>query len=188
MRYILALTCGYLVVYDSRTRVHACQTATGSVRHLDEAIHLAAAMQFLGYRHVIATMWTIADLARLRRASPTPSTPRSNKAICQTPAEPPKPFTRPSTLSAKPTSPKTRWYGHRTSTSASDALIPSAQVARGDARIRLALVQVSPSGKHRHPAARYRPVPRCPVQQPLPVRPRIQAHRRKLTGGSQGLP
>ena len=39
----------------------ACQTATGSTRHLDEAIHLAAAMQFLGYRHVIATMWTIAD-------------------------------------------------------------------------------------------------------------------------------
>ena len=39
----------------------ACQTATGSIRHLDEAIHLAAAMQFLGYRHVIATMWTIAD-------------------------------------------------------------------------------------------------------------------------------
>ena len=28
----------------------ACQTATGSARHLDEAIHLAAAMQFLGYR------------------------------------------------------------------------------------------------------------------------------------------
>ena len=39
----------------------ACQTAAGSVRHLDEAIHLAAAMQFLGYRHVIATMWTIPD-------------------------------------------------------------------------------------------------------------------------------
>ena len=39
----------------------ACQTATGGVRHLDEAIHLAAAMQFLGYRHVIATMWTIGD-------------------------------------------------------------------------------------------------------------------------------
>jgi len=39
----------------------ACQTATGSVRHLDEAIHLAAAMQYLGYRHVIATMWTIND-------------------------------------------------------------------------------------------------------------------------------
>jgi hypothetical protein len=39
----------------------ACQTAAGSVRLTDEAIHLAAAMQFLGYRHVIATMWTIAD-------------------------------------------------------------------------------------------------------------------------------
>jgi hypothetical protein len=39
----------------------ACQTAVGSISHLDEAIHLAAAMQFLGYRHVIATMWTIAD-------------------------------------------------------------------------------------------------------------------------------
>ena len=39
----------------------ACHTATGSIRHLDEAIHVAAAMQFLGYRHVIATMWTIAD-------------------------------------------------------------------------------------------------------------------------------
>jgi hypothetical protein len=39
----------------------ACQTATGSIRHLDEAIHLAAAMQFLGYEHVIASMWTIAD-------------------------------------------------------------------------------------------------------------------------------
>jgi len=40
----------------------ACQTATGGIRHLDEAIHLAAAMQFLGYQHVIATMWTIADM------------------------------------------------------------------------------------------------------------------------------
>jgi CHAT domain-containing protein len=39
----------------------ACQTATGSVHHLDEAIHLAAAMQFLGYRHIIATMWSITD-------------------------------------------------------------------------------------------------------------------------------
>ncbi len=39
----------------------ACQTAAGGLRHLDEAIHLAAAMQFLGYRHVIATQWTITD-------------------------------------------------------------------------------------------------------------------------------
>ena len=39
----------------------ACQTAAGSTRHPDEAIHPAAAMQFIGYRHVIATMWAIAD-------------------------------------------------------------------------------------------------------------------------------
>ena len=39
----------------------ACQTATGDVRLLDEALHLAAAMQLLGYRHVIATLWSIAD-------------------------------------------------------------------------------------------------------------------------------
>jgi hypothetical protein len=39
----------------------ACQTAAGDMRLPDEAIHLAAAMQLLGYRHVIATLWTIAD-------------------------------------------------------------------------------------------------------------------------------
>lgn len=42
----------------------ACQTATGSPRALDEAIHLAAAMQLLGYRHVIATLWSIPPLIR----------------------------------------------------------------------------------------------------------------------------
>jgi tetratricopeptide (TPR) repeat protein len=39
----------------------ACETAAGDTRLPDEAIHLAAAMQLLGYRHVIATLWTIAD-------------------------------------------------------------------------------------------------------------------------------
>ncbi|MBV9011117.1 MAG: CHAT domain-containing protein [Pseudonocardiales bacterium] len=39
----------------------ACQTATGSPKAIDEAIHLAAAMQLLGYRHVIATLWSIYD-------------------------------------------------------------------------------------------------------------------------------
>jgi hypothetical protein len=39
----------------------ACQTAAGSVHYVDESIHLAAAMQFLGYRNVIGTMWNIAD-------------------------------------------------------------------------------------------------------------------------------
>ena len=59
------LTLGALAAQPTRGRdlafLSACQTATGSVRHLDEAIHLAAAMQFLGYRGVVATMWTIAD-------------------------------------------------------------------------------------------------------------------------------
>jgi CHAT domain-containing protein len=39
----------------------ACQTAAGDTRLPDEAVHLAAAMQLIGYRHVIATMWTVAD-------------------------------------------------------------------------------------------------------------------------------
>jgi hypothetical protein len=39
----------------------ACQTATGTPRAPDEAIHLAASMQLLGYRHVIATLWPIFD-------------------------------------------------------------------------------------------------------------------------------
>ena len=39
----------------------ACQTATGSPWALDEAIHLAAAMQLLSYRHVIAALWSVHD-------------------------------------------------------------------------------------------------------------------------------
>jgi tetratricopeptide (TPR) repeat protein len=39
----------------------ACQTAAGDTRLLDEAIHLAAAVQLLGYRHVIASLWHIRD-------------------------------------------------------------------------------------------------------------------------------
>ena len=59
------LTINDLASQPTRRRdlafLSACQTATGSVGHLDEAIHLAAAMQVLGYQHVIATLWTIAD-------------------------------------------------------------------------------------------------------------------------------
>jgi tetratricopeptide (TPR) repeat protein len=47
----------------------ACETAAGSVRHMDEAIHLAAAMQFLGFRHVVATMWVVTDLPAATVAS-----------------------------------------------------------------------------------------------------------------------
>ena len=39
----------------------ACQTAVGGVRVPDETIHLAGALQFAGYRHVIATAWSISD-------------------------------------------------------------------------------------------------------------------------------
>ena len=39
----------------------ACQTAAGSDEHPDESLHLAAAMQFIGYSHVVATMWSIKD-------------------------------------------------------------------------------------------------------------------------------
>ena len=39
----------------------ACQTATGDGELPDEAIHLAAGMLLIGYRGVIATMWSIED-------------------------------------------------------------------------------------------------------------------------------
>ena len=41
----------------------ACQTATGDLRLLDEALHLAGALQLAGYRHVLATLWCISDTA-----------------------------------------------------------------------------------------------------------------------------
>lgn len=39
----------------------ACETSTGGTRLLDEALHLSGAFQVAGYRHVIATLWTVAD-------------------------------------------------------------------------------------------------------------------------------
>ena len=53
----------------------ACQTATGDLRLLDEALHLAGALQLVGYRHVLATLWSISDAAA--PPWPTSSTPTS---------------------------------------------------------------------------------------------------------------
>ncbi|MEU6859336.1 CHAT domain-containing protein [Glycomyces sp. NPDC046736] len=39
----------------------ACQTAIGGLTNLDEAVNLTAAMHYTGWRHVIGTLWTIAD-------------------------------------------------------------------------------------------------------------------------------
>jgi hypothetical protein len=41
----------------------ACQTATGGAALPDEAISLAAALHYTGYRHVIATLWSVYDRA-----------------------------------------------------------------------------------------------------------------------------
>ncbi|MEV7324585.1 CHAT domain-containing protein [Streptomyces sp. NPDC093970] len=41
----------------------ACQTALGSVQLADEAITLAAALHFAGFRHVIGTLWSVQDTA-----------------------------------------------------------------------------------------------------------------------------
>ncbi|MFD7496581.1 CHAT domain-containing protein [Streptomyces sp. NPDC059832] len=39
----------------------ACQTATGVPDLADEAIHLAAAVQLTGFRHIVATSWPVGD-------------------------------------------------------------------------------------------------------------------------------
>lgn len=46
----------------------ACSTARTGARLADEAIHLAAAFQLAGYRHVIATLWPVDDQAARRIA------------------------------------------------------------------------------------------------------------------------
>ncbi|MFI8237805.1 CHAT domain-containing protein [Streptomyces sp. NPDC085866] len=39
----------------------ACETATGGVNLPDEVMHLASTLQTAGYRHVVATQWSIQD-------------------------------------------------------------------------------------------------------------------------------
>jgi CHAT domain-containing protein len=61
------LTLGDLAALNLRemdlANLSACQTARGDLRLLDEALHLAGALQLVGYRHVLATLWSIADSA-----------------------------------------------------------------------------------------------------------------------------
>jgi tetratricopeptide (TPR) repeat protein len=72
----LRLYDGALTVADMST-VHyrrefaflsACQTATGGTALPDEVISLAAAMHYTGYRHVVATLWSVYDRAGLEIA------------------------------------------------------------------------------------------------------------------------
>lgn len=46
----------------------ACATARTGPRLADEAIQLASAMQLVGYRHVVALLWPIADRPAVRVA------------------------------------------------------------------------------------------------------------------------
>lgn len=65
----LLLHSGMLTVADISARqfqgefacLSACKTATGGVNLLDEAITLAAALHYTGYRHVVATLWSVDD-------------------------------------------------------------------------------------------------------------------------------
>lgn len=47
----------------------ACQTARGDVSQADQAVHLAATMQFLGFKSVVATMWYACALILLSLAN-----------------------------------------------------------------------------------------------------------------------
>ncbi|GGM86445.1 hypothetical protein GCM10007977_105420 [Dactylosporangium sucinum] len=61
---------GVLTVTDFSARQYdgefaylsGCKTAVGGVHLPDEAITLAAALHYTGYRHVIATLWSVNDL------------------------------------------------------------------------------------------------------------------------------
>jgi hypothetical protein len=67
----LLLYDGTLTVADLSAASHhgefaflsACQTATGGAALPDEAISLAAALHYTGFRHVIATLWSVYDRA-----------------------------------------------------------------------------------------------------------------------------
>lgn len=68
----------------------ACSTANPGIKQADESLHLASAFQLAGFRHVIATLWPIADdLAAIaartiyQRLDGTPSADHAAVAVRQ---------------------------------------------------------------------------------------------------------
>ncbi|MGW7469151.1 CHAT domain-containing protein [Streptomyces xantholiticus] len=65
----LLLYDGMLSISDISSRqfrgdfagLSACKTAVGGINLLDEAITLAAALHYTGYRHVVAALWSVDD-------------------------------------------------------------------------------------------------------------------------------
>jgi CHAT domain-containing protein len=47
----------------------ACKTATGGLLATDEAITLMSGLTYTGWRHVIGTLWTVADETAARVTS-----------------------------------------------------------------------------------------------------------------------
>ncbi|MGW0885575.1 CHAT domain-containing protein [Streptomyces sp. NPDC002671] len=70
----LLLHDGVLTVADLAARqfrgdfagLSACKTAVGGVNLLDEAITLASALHYTGYRHVVAALWSVDDRTAAR--------------------------------------------------------------------------------------------------------------------------
>jgi hypothetical protein len=47
---------------SSQQRALSCQSATGSTFLPNESVHISAGLQFAGFRSVVGTMWSIADI------------------------------------------------------------------------------------------------------------------------------
>ncbi|HEX2298469.1 MAG TPA: CHAT domain-containing protein, partial [Pseudonocardiaceae bacterium] len=59
---------GVAVPHGELAYLSACATSRSSRAHVNEALHIACAFQMVGYRHVIGTLWRIADGAAGRIA------------------------------------------------------------------------------------------------------------------------